>query len=68
VNGMDAYVVDVVRTPFGKGRESGILAGVYPFRGETVELNQFLGVREDLFKAHPYPGLRNPAPLSLLDE
>jgi len=49
-------------------QESGILAGVYPFRGETVELNQFLGVREDLFKAHPYPGLRNPAPLSLLDE
>jgi len=27
---MDAYVVDVVRTPFGKGRESGILAGVHP--------------------------------------
>ncbi len=48
-------------------QESGILAGAYPFRGETVELNQFLGVREDLFKAHPYPGLRNPAPLARLD-
>ena len=48
-------------------QESGILAGAYPFRGEAVELNQFLGVREDLVEAHPYPGLRNPAPLSRLD-
>lgn len=48
-------------------QETGILAGSYPFRGETVELNQFLGVREDLFRAHPYPGPRNPVPLSRLD-
>ncbi|MSQ44290.1 MAG: hypothetical protein EXR45_08835 [Chloroflexi bacterium] len=48
-------------------QESGILAGAYPFRGEAVQLNQFLGVREDLVEAYPYPGLRNPAPLSRLD-
>ncbi len=27
---MDAYIVDVVRTPFGRGRESGALAGMHP--------------------------------------
>lgn len=27
---MDAYVVDVVRTPFGRGRESGVLAAAHP--------------------------------------
>lgn len=27
---MNAYIVDVVRTPFGRGRESGVLAGVHP--------------------------------------
>lgn len=27
---MDAYIVDVVRTPFGRGRESGVLAGTHP--------------------------------------
>jgi acetyl-CoA acyltransferase len=27
---MDAYVVDVVRTPFGRGRESGVLAAEHP--------------------------------------
>ena len=27
---MDAYIVDVVRTPFGRGRESGALASAHP--------------------------------------
>ena len=27
---MDAYVVDVVRSPFGRGRETGVLAGAHP--------------------------------------
>ena len=30
MTGMDAYVVDVVRTPFGRGRESGALAPAHP--------------------------------------
>lgn len=30
INGMDAYIVDVVRTPFGRGRESGVLASAHP--------------------------------------
>jgi acetyl-CoA acyltransferase len=30
ISGMDAYIVDVVRTPFGKGRESGVLATAHP--------------------------------------
>jgi acetyl-CoA acyltransferase len=30
MDGMDAYIVDVVRTPFGRGRESGSLASAHP--------------------------------------
>ena len=30
MNGMDAYIVDVVRTPFGRGRETGVLAAAHP--------------------------------------
>lgn len=30
MNGMDAYIVDVVRTPFGRGRETGALAAAHP--------------------------------------
>jgi acetyl-CoA acyltransferase len=27
---MDAYIVDIVRTPFGRGRDTGVLAGAHP--------------------------------------
>ncbi len=44
---MDAFVVDVVRTPFGRGKESGVLAPVHPVDLLSTVLTALVG-RNDI--------------------
>ncbi len=44
---MDAFVVDVIRTPFGRGKESGVLAPVHPVDLLSTVLTALVG-RNDI--------------------